>query len=144
MRTLLVHARFPKTYWGFQYGLPLAGRRAALPPLGLISLAALLPATWDLRLIDLNIEELTDDELRRADVVLVSGMHVQSDSMHEVLRRAGGFATPTVVGGPSPTTAPGDFELADVLFQGEAEGREAALVAAIEAAVASGPGGNSS
>ena len=141
MRTLLVHARFPKTYWGFQYGLPLAGRRAALPPLGLISLAALLPSDWELRLIDLNIEELTDDELRRADVVLVGGMHVQSDSMREVLLRAGGFATPTVVGGPAPTTSPGDFEMADVLFQGEAEGREADLVAAIEAAVASGPGG---
>jgi len=141
VRALLVHARFPRTYWGFQYGLPLAGKRAALPPLGLITLAALLPERWQLELVDLNVTELTDDALRRADVVLVGGMHVQADSMREVLLRAGGFGRPTVVGGPAPTTAPEGFGLADVLFQGEAEGREAELVAAIEALVAGGPGG---
>ena len=141
MRALLVHARFPTTYWGFQYGLPLAGKRAALPPLGLITLAALLPSDWQLELVDLNVQELTDAVIRAADVVLVGGMHVQSDSIREVLLRAGALDKPTVVGGPAPTTAPEGYGLADVLFQGEAEGREAELVAAIEATVAGGPGG---
>jgi radical SAM superfamily enzyme YgiQ (UPF0313 family) len=141
VKALLVHARFPTTYWGFQYGLPLAGKRAALPPLGLITLAALLPDDWQLRLIDLNVEELSDEAIEQADVVLVGGMHVQVDSMVEVLARARRLDRPTVVGGPAPTTAPEGYGAADVLFQGEAEGRTAELVAAIEAVVDGGPGG---
>ncbi|MBW2162289.1 MAG: B12-binding domain-containing radical SAM protein, partial [Deltaproteobacteria bacterium] len=132
MKALLVYPRFPTTYWGFQYGLSLAGKKAALPPLGLITLAAQLPASWELRLRDLNIQPLEDADLEWADAVLVGGMRVQMPSMHEVIARAKRLGRRTVVGGPAPSTAPEEFENADVVFQGEAEGRIDALVSAIE------------
>ncbi|MEW6777632.1 MAG: DUF4070 domain-containing protein [Bdellovibrionota bacterium] len=131
-RALLVHARFPVTYWGFQYCLSLAGRKAALPPLGLLSLAALLPDSWDLRLVDLNIQRLSKKDLEWAEVVLVSGMRVQSDSMREVVRRAKELGRRTAVGGPAPTTAPQDFAEADVILRGEAESVIPELLAAME------------
>jgi len=131
MRALLVHSRFPMTYWGFQHSLELLGKRATLPPLGLITLAALLPADWELRLVDLNIEELDDRQLAWAEVVLVGGMLMQAPSMREVVRRARAAGKRTVVGGPGPSTSPGLFPEADVVFGGEVEGREAELVARI-------------
>ena len=61
MRALLVHPPTPPTYWGFQHSLPIAGKAASLPPLGLISLAALLPREWEIRVVDENVDPLTDD-----------------------------------------------------------------------------------
>jgi radical SAM superfamily enzyme YgiQ (UPF0313 family) len=132
MRVLLVHAAFPITYWGFQYSLALIGKRAALPPLGLISLAALLPATWEPRLVDLNVSPLTDDEILWADAVLVGGMLVQAQSIREVVDRARRLGRLTIVGGPACTTSPSLFRDADHIFIGEAEERIDVLVEAIE------------
>ncbi len=132
MRILLVHARFPPSYWGFQYALPITGKQATLPPLGLCTVAALLPAAWTPRLVDVNVEPLTDDDLRWADVVLVGGMLIQAPSMQDILRRARRLGRRTVVGGPAATTTPELFGDADVVFQGEVEGRAAELAAAIE------------
>jgi radical SAM superfamily enzyme YgiQ (UPF0313 family) len=132
MRILLVQAESPATYWSYRYSLPYAGKAATLPPLGLVTLAALLPSRWDLRLVDLNIEPLDDEQLRWADAVLVSGMLCMSDSMRQVLRRARALGKPTVAGGPGPTTSPETFPEADHLFQGEAEGRVELLVRALE------------
>jgi radical SAM superfamily enzyme YgiQ (UPF0313 family) len=131
-KILLVYPEFPRTYWGLQYGLAIAGRRATMPPLGLITVAALLPRDWELRLVDVNIEPLTDADLLWADAVLVGGMLIQAPSMRDVVRRARAFGRRTVVGGPAPSTAPGEFAEADVVFGGEAEGRVAELVALIE------------
>jgi radical SAM superfamily enzyme YgiQ (UPF0313 family) len=133
MKILLVYAAFPVSYWGFQHSMPLIGRRASLSPLGLITLAALLPRTWELRLIDLNVQPLPDADLVWADAVFVGGMRVQAPSMHEVVARARALRRRTVVGGPAPTTAPEDFPDADVVFCGEAEGRIGELVAALSA-----------
>jgi radical SAM superfamily enzyme YgiQ (UPF0313 family) len=132
MRVLLVYPKFPTTYWGFQHSLPIIDKRATLPPLGLISVAALLPQVWQMRLVDMNVTQLRDDDLRWADVVLSSGMLVQEPSMHEVLARSRGLGRRTVVGGPACTTSPERFDDADCLFLGEAEGRLDALVPAIE------------
>ena len=129
---LLVQARTPVTYWGYQYCLPMVGKAASLPPLGLVSLAALLPASWQLRLVDLNIAELTDEDVRWADAVFVSGMLVQERSMHEALAHARRLGRRTVAGGPAPTTSPQAFADADHVFQGEAEGRLDFLVRAVE------------
>src|ERR1700739_2928988 len=74
MRALLVHPRTPPTYWGFQHSLPIAGKAASLPPLGLLSLAPLLPASWEIRVVDENVETASDDAMRWADVVFVTGM----------------------------------------------------------------------
>ena len=132
MRALLVHPEFPTTYWGFQHGLRAVGKRASLPPLGLVTLAALLPREWELRLVDTNIRRLRDEEILWADVVLVGGMLVQEPSIHEVIRRARALGRRTVVGGPAPSTSPERFSDADVVFGGEVEGREADVAAMIE------------
>ena len=132
MRTLLVQGATPPTYWGYQHSLPFVGKDAALPPLGLATLAALLPESWELRVRDLHLGPTSEEDLRWADAVLVSGMLVQSRSMRELMARSRHLGRPTVVGGPAPTTSPDAFPEADYLFLGEAEGRLARLVEALE------------
>jgi radical SAM superfamily enzyme YgiQ (UPF0313 family) len=132
MRALLVQAATPPTYWGYQHSLPFIGKKATLPPLGIATLAAHLPDAWELRLRDLHVAPLADEDLRWADAVLVSGMLVQARSIREVLSRARALGKPTVVGGPAATTSPGSFAEATHVFQGEAEGRLDRLVLALE------------
>ncbi|MBI1944053.1 MAG: B12-binding domain-containing radical SAM protein [Deltaproteobacteria bacterium] len=139
MRALLVHAQTPVTYWGYQHSLRLTGRACTLPPLGLISLAALLPASWELRLIDLNVEPLTDADLAWSEVVLVGGMLVQELSMHEVIAQARRAGKRVVAGGPAPTTSPDAFLDADHVFCGEAEGKIHRLVRALEQPTSTAP-----
>jgi radical SAM superfamily enzyme YgiQ (UPF0313 family) len=139
VRALLVQARSPLTYWSYHFALPYAGKATALPPLGLATLAALLPSRWEVRLVDLNLEPLADADLAWADAVLVSGMLVHADSMRQVVRRARAMGKRTVVGGPAPTTSPGLFAEADHIFRGEAEGRLDPLVAALEAPASPSP-----
>jgi radical SAM superfamily enzyme YgiQ (UPF0313 family) len=134
MRILLVHAEFPRSYWGFQYALPITGKRSVMPPLGLCTVAALLPSDWQLRLVDLNVEPLGDDALGWCEAVLIGGMLVQARSMQGVIARARAAGRRSVVGGPAATTAPELFGDADVVFPGEVEGRVDELVAAITGA----------
>ncbi|MCA9664992.1 MAG: B12-binding domain-containing radical SAM protein [Myxococcales bacterium] len=131
MRILLVYPQFPLSYWGFQHSMKLVGKAASLPPLGLLTVAALLPARWSLRCVDLNVEPLTDQQLLWADQVFISGMRIQAQSMHEIIARARALGRPTVVGGPAASTAPEDYLDADLVFSGEAEGRIDALVRAM-------------
>ena len=131
MNVLLVYPLFPVTYWGFQYGLQLIGKRASLPPLGLATVAALLPESCRARLVDLNVRALRDDDLRWADVVLTGGLLIQVESILEVVEQARAFGRPVAVGGPVPTTSPELFGDADVVFRGEAEGRIDELIEAL-------------
>jgi radical SAM superfamily enzyme YgiQ (UPF0313 family) len=139
MRALLVQPRSPVTYWSYEHSLPFVGKAATLPPLGLVTLAAHLPERWELRLRDLNVAPLPDADLAWAEVVLLSGMLVQADSMRDVLRRARALGRRTVVGGPAAAGSPELFEEADHLFLGEAEGRLELLVRTLEAPGASPP-----
>ena len=82
MNVLLVYPRSPVTYWGFQYGLRLIGKRAALPSLGLITVAALLPNHWYVRLVDLNVDVLRNDDFLWADIVLTGGLLIQAEIPH--------------------------------------------------------------
>ncbi len=132
MRALLVQAATPPTYWSYQHSLPFIRKQATLPPLGIATLAAHLPESWELRLRDLHLAPLAEEDLRWADAVLVSGMLVQARSMREVLARARALGKPTVVGGPAPTTSPDAFPEATHVFVGEAEGRLERLVLALE------------
>ncbi|MBI3181638.1 MAG: B12-binding domain-containing radical SAM protein [Myxococcales bacterium] len=132
MRALLVQPRAPLTYWGFQHSLPLIARGATLPPLGAVTLAALLPKSWEIRVADLNLGPLSDEELLWADAVLVTGMLVHEESMHEVLARARKLDKRTVVGGPAVNTNPEAFPDADHVFRGEAEGRLEGMIRALE------------
>ncbi|MCG6962042.1 MAG: DUF4070 domain-containing protein [Acidobacteria bacterium] len=133
MKVLLVNPRFPTTYWGYQYSLQVIGKKASLPPLGLITVAACLPPTWELRLVDLNLRPLADADLIWADAVLIGGMLLQLGSMRQVMARARECGRRVVVGGPAPSESPELFEGADVVFRGEVEGRVGELVRAISA-----------
>lgn len=134
MKILMAYPRFPITYWGFQYGLPIAGKRANLPPLGLMTVAAMLPGSWELRLVDLNVEPLTDAELDWADVVLTGGMRVQIAATEEILDRAIAAGKRTVVGGPAVSTDMALFSQADVRVRGEIEGIAERVIDAIAGA----------
>jgi radical SAM superfamily enzyme YgiQ (UPF0313 family) len=132
MRVLLVQGRSAPTYWSYEFSLRFIAKDAALPPLGLVTLAALLPKSWDLRLADLNVGPLDEGDVAWSDAVFVSGMLVQADSMRDTLRCARRRGRRTVVGGPAATSTPEIFPEADHVFRGEAEGRLALLVEVIE------------
>jgi radical SAM superfamily enzyme YgiQ (UPF0313 family) len=102
-RVLLVYPRFPKTFWGLQYALPLLGRKATMPPLGLITVAAMCPKEWEMRLVDLNCEELTEQDLSWCDLVFVSAMITQKEGLFEIGDRAMAAGKTVVFGGPYPT-----------------------------------------
>jgi len=121
MNGLLIWPRFPISYWGVHYTVSLLRKGAIMPPLGPITVAALCPSDWNLRLIDLNIEELSDSDLQWADIVLMSGMAIQHSSMTEVLRRCKHAGVRSVVGGPHATSSPERLEDADHLVLDEGE-----------------------
>ena len=133
MNVLLVQPLAPKTYWGFQYAVGIVGKGAPHPPLGLATLAALLPDRWNLKILDLNVAPLRESDLRWADALLVTGMLVHKDSMHAVIAQGRKRGIRTVVGGPAASSRPDEFADADHVFVGEAEGRLDALIAAVEA-----------
>lgn len=121
MRALLVNPKYPDAYWSGRASLAFTRRRALLPPLGLLTVAALLPRWWSCRLVDMNVEPLTDADLRASDVVLATGMLVQRESLREVLGRCRALGVRTVVGGPCVTALPDEFPEAGHLVLGEAE-----------------------
>src|SRR5271157_1057204 len=88
VNALLVWPKIPNSFWAFSGMLELLPEKVVMPPLGLITVAALCPTEWTLRLVDEAVEELTDLDLRWADLVMVGGMEVQKAGMHEVLARA--------------------------------------------------------
>ncbi|HEV8375411.1 MAG TPA: B12-binding domain-containing radical SAM protein [Candidatus Polarisedimenticolia bacterium] len=133
MKALLVNPAFPDSYWSGRFALRFASRKSILPPLGLITVAALLPKSWTLRLIDLDTEPLTDQDLTWADVVMVTGMLVQKPSLHRVLERCRALRIRTVVGGPYATALPQELDLADHVVVGEGEEVVPVLAADLEA-----------
>jgi hypothetical protein len=100
MNALLIYPEFPDTLWSFRHALKFLGKRAAQPPFGLMTVAALLPGSWKKRLVDTNVERLRDHDLAWADVALVSGMHIQRDSLAAIIERCRARGLRTVVGGP--------------------------------------------
>jgi radical SAM superfamily enzyme YgiQ (UPF0313 family) len=121
-RVLMVYPRFPSTYWGMQFVLPVLGRKAYMPPLGLITLAGMLPAEFEVRLVDLNCADLADEDIRWADVVFLSAMVTQQNSLFDVAARCRAAGKPVVMGGPFPTGSPEHCEPhCDTVVQGEAE-----------------------
>ena len=121
MNALLIYPQFPDTYWSFKHALSFLGKRAAQPPLGLMTVAALLPNCWSKRLVDENIERLRDRDLKWADVALISAMHIQKDALFAILARCRSLGLRTVVGGPIASSLPWEEIHADHLVIGEAE-----------------------
>jgi radical SAM superfamily enzyme YgiQ (UPF0313 family) len=109
------------SFWNYRETCQLLGARYSAAPLGLVTLAALLPADWELRLVDRNVEELADADLDWADVVMTGGMLPQRNDALDVARRAQARAKPVVVGGPDATCAPEVYAEAEFRVLGEAE-----------------------
>src|SRR2546421_12112076 len=118
MNVLLVQPLAPKTYWGFQYAVGIVGKAAPHPPLGLATLAALLPGRWNLRILDLNVAPFEEEDLRCADAVLVTGMLVHSDSTHAVTSRAHRTGVRTAFCGPAACSRPDELPGAEHWFVG--------------------------
>jgi radical SAM superfamily enzyme YgiQ (UPF0313 family) len=121
MKVLLVYPEFPDTFWSFKHALPFQGKRSAFPPLGLLTVSALLPKHWQRRLVDLNVERLKDSDLDWADVVFFSAMIVQGSSLKDLIARARRRGRRTVVGGPIASAPDATISQADHVVEGEAE-----------------------
>ena len=121
MNVLLISPEFPETFWSFTFALRFIQRRASQPPLGLLTVAALLPAAWEKRLVDLNVRALTDADLAWADYAFVGGMVVQRESAREVIARCRAARVPVVAGGPLFTMEHDRFEGVDHFVLDEAE-----------------------
>ncbi len=100
MKVLLVYPEFPDTFWSFKHALKFIHKKAVAPPLGLLTVAAMLPADWEKRLVDLNVTSLTQDDLAWADYVFVSAMIVQRDSARTLIARCKYAGVKVVAGGP--------------------------------------------
>ena len=108
MRVLLLYPLFPKTFWSFEKILELVGRKVLLPPLGLITAAAILPQDWDYKLVDRNVRDVTEAEWDWADLVILSAMIVQKADLLDQIREAKRRGKRVAVGGPYPTSVPED------------------------------------
>ena len=121
MKVLLINPEFPDTFWSFRHALPFEGKRCAFPPLGLLTVSALLPDSWERRLVDLNVRKLTTADIDWADMVFATAMLVQKDSLKEVVKRCKAHGKRVVLGGPYVTTTIEEMPDADHIFLGEAE-----------------------
>lgn len=117
----MVYPQYPETFWSFKYALKFISKKAALPPLGMVTVASYLPENWDLKLVDMNVEKLKEEDIKGADYVFVSAMSVQRASSEEVIERCNKAGVPVVAGGPLFTMEPDGFPNVDHFVLGEAE-----------------------
>lgn len=121
MNILLVYPEFPDTFWSFRYALRFIRKRASSPPLGLITMAAMLPKDWNLRLVDTNVHPLNQKDITWADYVFISGMVVQRNSAVKIISRCNATGVPVVAGGPLFTCEHEQFSGVDHFVLNEAE-----------------------
>jgi len=121
MKILLVYPRYPDTFWSFRHALKFLSKKATFPPLGLLTVAAMLPAEWEKKVVDLNVNALSDENIKWADYVFLSSMVVQKDSAKEVITRCKELNVKVVAGGPLFTTGYEEFPEVDHFVLGEAE-----------------------
>lgn len=123
MKILLVYPQYPTTFWSFKHILNIIGKKASFPPLGLLTVSSMLPKKWQRKLVDLNVETLRDEDIAWADMVFISAMIVQKDSVKQVIDQVKRVGKPIVAGGPLFTTGWEEYtSLVDHLVLGEAEG----------------------
>ena len=118
---LLVYPKFPPSYWGAQYALEFIGKKSAMPPLGLLTVAGMFPSGYQLKVVDMNVDPLTEKHLEWADMVFTSTMIVQKDSLREVIERSKRAQVPVIAGGPHPTTFYEEIEGVDHFVLDEVE-----------------------
>lgn len=121
MNILMVYPMYPDTFWSFKHALKFVSKKASFPPLGLLTVAAMLPEDWCKKLIDMNANELFDDDILWADIVFISAMSVQSDSANEVIQKCKKLNAKIAAGGPLFTSSPELYQNIDYLILNEAE-----------------------
>lgn len=121
MNILLVYPEVPYTFWSFHNALKFVSKKSSGPPLGLLTVSAMLPDEWERKLIDMNVSRLGDADIRWADYVFISGMNVQFNSFKEVIRRCNALGVKIVAGGPLCTTDYQELEGVDHFVLNEAE-----------------------
>ncbi len=121
MKVLLIYPKFPDTFWSFNYALKFIRKKAAHPPLGLLTVAAMLPHEFQTRLVDVNVNAITEDDLAWADLAFIGAMVVQRDSARQMIARCKEAGLKVIAGGPLFTSEPDAFEEVDHLVLDEAE-----------------------
>ncbi|MBD2740843.1 B12-binding domain-containing radical SAM protein [Coleofasciculus sp. FACHB-1120] len=114
MKVLLVYPLFPKTFWSYEKILELVNRKVLLPPLGLVTVAAILPQEWEFKLVDRNVRTVTEQEWEWADVVILSAMIVQKEDLLDQIKEAKRRGKLVACGGPYPTSVPEEAQKAGV------------------------------
>jgi radical SAM superfamily enzyme YgiQ (UPF0313 family) len=118
---LLVYPMYPDTFWSFKHALKFVSKKASFPPLGLLTVAAMLPKDWNKKLIDMNATKLKDEDILWADYVFISAMSIQSESADEVIQICKKLDTKIVAGGPLFTSSSEYYKNVDHLILNEAE-----------------------
>jgi len=121
MKALLLYPEFPTTFWSFKYALKFVSKKSSHPPLGLITVAAMLPEDWEIKLVDLNVNSLKDKDIQWADMVFISAMSIQRESVNHLITRIKSKNKKIVAGGPLFTEEPEAYEHVDHLVLNEAE-----------------------
>ncbi|MFC1656579.1 B12-binding domain-containing radical SAM protein [Patescibacteria group bacterium] len=118
---LLVYPKVPLSYWGMQYAMEFLGKKSTMPPLGLLTIAGLFPEEYELRLVDMNVRPLTQQDLEWADVVFVSSMAIQQESLRDVIQQCNNMDVPIIAGGPYPTLSYDEIKGVNYFILGECE-----------------------
>jgi radical SAM superfamily enzyme YgiQ (UPF0313 family) len=121
MKILLVYPKNPETFWSFKYALKFVSKKATNPPLGLLTVASLLPERWGKKLVDMNVTSLKDRDIKWADLVFISAISVQKESVKNIISRCKKLGVKIVAGGPLFTSNPSEFKHIDYLVLNEAE-----------------------
>lgn len=133
MQILWLFPEFPESYWSYSGALKIAGKKALLPPLGLLTVSAMLPKSWEQRLVDLNVSRLEEKDLAWADYVCISAMGVQWRSAQDLISRAKKAGKKVIAGGPLFTAGYALFQDVDIFVLNEAENTIGQFVADLEA-----------
>ena len=121
MKVLLIQPKFPATFWSFKHALQFVSKKVSAPPLGLITIAAMLPPEWECRLTDLNIRSLDPEDLAWSDLVFITAMNIQRDSAQEIIQLAKNSGKTIVAGGPMFTAEHENFPEVDYFILNEGE-----------------------
>jgi len=135
MKILLLYPLFPDTFWSFRHALPFIGKRSAYPPLGLLTVSAMLPPHWERKLVDLNVEELREKDIAWADVAFLSAMLVQGPSLAQLIGRCRKAGLRTVVGGPITSADKASYEGADHVVRAKRKGSSKSLFPTLKRAM---------
>jgi radical SAM superfamily enzyme YgiQ (UPF0313 family) len=121
MKVLLVYPHYPDSFWSFRHALRFISKKAAVPPLGLITVSAMLPTDWQKKLVDMNVTQLKSDDIQWADLVFISAMYIQKESVDEIICECSRLGAKMVAGGPLFTQEYQNYPLIDHFVLNEAE-----------------------